>query len=122
VEAGITIIHMKILSKIIITALSVMGAAWLMPEVFISNIQAALLVALVLGVLNLTLKPILVILTLPLSVLTLGLFTFVINAFLLWLASILVSGFSVSGVISLFILSLVVSFFSYVGNSLIKNT
>lgn len=74
-----------------------MITAYLLPGVFLKSFFVALVVAVVLGLFNTVLKPILVVLTLPINILTLGLFTVVINAGLILLTSNLVDGFSVKG-------------------------
>lgn len=87
---------MKLLLKIAISAVSIWVAAYLIPGVTVDAWTTAAIVAIVLGVLNVFIRPLLVFLTLPITVVTLGLFTFVINAFLIWLTAMVVSGFSVS--------------------------
>lgn len=69
--------------------------AWLMPAVQVASFGTALVVALVLGLLNAVIRPVLVVLTLPVNLLTLGLFTFVINGFLFWFAARILEGFAV---------------------------
>lgn len=97
----------------ILTTFAAAGALLLSAALFsgitISGIWAALLVALVLGVLNALVRPILLFLTFPINVVTLGLFTFVINALLLWLAVSVISGVAVAGFWSAFLAALVVS-------------
>jgi|SRR3989344_1590386 len=88
---------MTILFNWIISALAVIAAAYLLPGVHVANFTTALVVALVLGIINAVVKPILLILTFPITLLTLGLFTFVINAVVILLASSIVSGFTVDG-------------------------
>jgi putative membrane protein len=90
-------------------ALAIMVAAYVLPGVHVANIWTALLVALVLGVLNILVKPILVVLTLPVSALTFGLFLLVINAVMVLMASHLVPGFAVDGFEWAFIFSMLVS-------------
>lgn len=80
-----------------ISALAIVVTGYLLPGVQISSFLAALVTAVVLGVINAILRPILIILTLPLNILTLGLFTLVINAIIILIASELVPGFKVSG-------------------------
>lgn len=87
---------MKIFFHWFIAALSIGIAAYLVPNVSVT-LPGALIAAVVLGALNLFIRPLLVILTLPITIVTLGLFSFVINAFLVMLASVLVPGFSVVG-------------------------
>ena len=83
------------LINLIINALAFYVTAYIVPGVKIANFQALAVVAIVWGVLSIVLKPILILLTLPLNILTLGLFTFVINAFLIMLMSNFVVGFKV---------------------------
>ncbi len=85
---------MGFLVTLVLNALALLLVAHLIPGIHVSGFVAALIAALVLGVLNALIKPILILLTLPLNILTLGLFTFVINAFILWLAAALVPGFT----------------------------
>ena len=86
---------MKLLFNWIVSAIAIIIAAYLLPHVAISDFVSALILAVVLAALNLLIRPILLLLTLPVTVVTLGLFTLVINAFLVWLASLVVPGFSV---------------------------
>jgi putative membrane protein len=79
-----------------INAASLLLLAWLIPAVHVTGFGAALIVALVLGLLNAVIRPVLIVLTLPVNLLTLGLFTFVINGFLFWLAARILEGFSVA--------------------------
>ena len=105
---------MKILIRLLINAAALWAAVRLVPGVsFTGDGRLLLVVALIFGVLNASLKPLLFILTLPFLVLTLGLFTFVLNAFLLWTTSELSGamglGFHVEGFWSAFLGALVVS-------------
>lgn len=109
---------MSILINLILSALAVFAAAYILPGVHVQNFTTALVAAIVLGVINAILKPILVILTLPLTIITLGLFTFVINALLILLAANLVPGFKVDGFLWALILSLVLSVINSVLHSL----
>lgn len=87
---------MTLLFNWLISAIAIVIAAYLLPNVSVDSFVTALIVAVVLGLVNAVLKPILIILTLPVNVLTLGLFTLVINAFLVWLAQLIVPGFDIS--------------------------
>lgn len=89
-------------------ALLLAGAAF--SGVMISGTWPAFLAALLLGIFNALIRPVLIFLTLPINILTLGLFTFVINALLLWLAAAVVTGVAVSGFWWAFLAALVVSF------------
>ena len=86
-----------ILTTLVLNALAFYVVAYLVPGVTIAGWQALLVVAVVWGVLAILLKPILILLTLPINILTLGLFTFVIKALLIMLMSRLVVGFKVEG-------------------------
>src|SRR3989339_454693 len=86
---------MKLLINWIILTLAVLGTSYILPGVSVSGFWAAFITALVLGVVNVVIKPILLFLTLPINLLTLGVFTFVINALLILLVSAIVPGFSV---------------------------
>ena len=106
---------MNILINWLISALAVLASAYLLPGVAVSNFVTALIAALVLGILNAFIKPLLLLLTLPINILTLGLFTLVINAGLIMLAANMVDGFTVDGfwwaVIFALVLSVVNSVF-----------
>ncbi len=88
---------MNVLVKIIISSLAVFLTAWLLPGAEVTDYLSALWVAIVLALLNGFLKPILVILTIPITIFTLGLFLLVINAAIILLGSNLVDGFYVDG-------------------------
>lgn len=88
---------MRLVIKILITALAALLAAYLLPGVHIANFTSALLLAVVLAILNAFIKPVLIILTLPITLVTLGLFLLVINALIILIASHFVSGFHVDG-------------------------
>lgn len=86
---------MKLLLRWILNALLLVGIANLLEGIELSGIYAALITALILGLVNAVIKPILVILTLPVNILTLGLFTLIINSFLFWFTGTIVQGFDV---------------------------
>ena len=88
---------MEILIRWILSSLSIVAAAYLLPGIHVENFVTSLVVALILGILNAALKPFLVILTLPITLITLGLFTFIINALLILLTDVIVPGFMVDG-------------------------
>lgn len=105
---------MNLLIKWLVNALVILVVAYLLPGVHILNFWTALVVAFVLGVLNMLVKPLLIFLTLPLTLLTFGLFLLVINALIVLLASHLVSGFSVDGFWWAMLFSIVVSLLNLV--------
>ncbi len=111
--------------KVILRWLIVAGAVFLTPYILsgisINNFYTALVVALVWGIISFFVKPILNILTLPINLLTLGLFSFVLNGLLFWFVSSFVKGFYVDGFMSAFLGAIVVSVISFVlGKILIK--
>lgn len=87
---------MNLILSIIVSTIAVFVSAYILPGVKIEGWTTALVVAIVLGVINTILRPILLVLTLPINILTLGLFTFVIMGLCVWLASALVPGFEVA--------------------------
>ncbi|MDQ3089814.1 MAG: phage holin family protein [bacterium] len=100
---------MNILIRLIVSAAAVVASSYLLPGVQVDGWKAALIVALVLGLINAIIKPIITILTLPITILTLGLFALVINALLVLLADAIVPGFNVDGFLWAFIFGLVLS-------------
>jgi putative membrane protein len=104
---------MTFLLKWLISTLAVIITAYLLPGVSVRSFWTALLVALVLGIINAIIRPIFVVLTLPLTVVTLGLFLFVINAVLILLTSAVVPGFEVRGFWWALLFSLVLSVISW---------
>ncbi len=104
---------MNILVNLLLSAIAVFVAAYILPGVEVVSFTAAFVAAIVLGVINAFLKPVLLILTLPINLLTLGLFTFVLNALLILLAANIVPGFHVNGFIWALILSLVLAIINF---------
>lgn len=102
-----------------INAASLLLLAWLIPAVQVTGFGTALVVALVLGLLNAVIRPVLIVLTLPVNLLTLGLFTFVINGFLFWLAARILEGFSVSSFGWAILAAIVYSLISWAVSSLL---
>lgn len=84
------------LANWVLSAIAILIVSQYVPGVKVASFQTALLVALFLGIFNAVIKPILIILTFPINILTLGLFTFVINAVLLWTVTYFVKGFVIS--------------------------
>lgn len=98
----------------IASAASVVLLAEVLPWVSVTSFGLALVVALILGLVNITLKPILLLLTLPLNVLTLGLFTFVVNALMVLLVDAVIEGFDAGNFWTALIIALVMAFLSSV--------
>jgi len=111
---------MKILSKLLVTALALLAVTELIAGFFVESFYIALIVALVFGVVNLTIKPILTLLTLPIHLITFGLFSFVINALLLWFISTFISGFAIESFSVALIGSLIVSVITHIGNKFVE--
>lgn len=109
---------MRLLAYILINSLAVFVASRIVPGVQVASIPTIIIVAIVLGILNSIVKPILVFLTFPITVLTLGLFIFVINALIVLLAAWLVPGFKVNGFITALLVSIVISLVSWFLNSI----
>ena len=110
---------MRLIFKVLFTTLGVLVASVLVHGIMVANFWVALLVAIVLGILNVTIGAILKVLTLPLGIVTFGLFFLVINALMFWLASF-VKGFEVSGFWAAFFGALVVTIISMCGRILTK--
>lgn len=87
---------MQLIFHWLVSSVAILIAAYVIPQVEVASFVTALVLAVVLGALNLLLRPILVFLTLPINVVTLGLFTLIINAALVWVAQMIVPGFSVA--------------------------
>ena len=97
---------MKTLIKILVTAVAVLVISKLLPSITVTDYTAAIWVAAVLALLNTFLKPILIVLTLPATILSMGFFIFVINAAIVLMASNMVNGFHVEGFFSALLFSL----------------
>ncbi|MFC7358002.1 phage holin family protein [Jejudonia soesokkakensis] len=111
---------MKLLLKLVLTAVAVLILAYVLPGVSVSGFIAALIVAVVLAVLRLIVKPILVVLTLPVTIITLGLFLLVINAVIILIADEFIGGFSVSNFWWALIFSLLLSFLQSIFYSFVE--
>jgi putative membrane protein len=88
---------LRLLLVWLINAVALIAVAYLMPSVSVSSFPAALVAALVLGLVNAVVRPVLVLLTLPVTLLTLGLFIFVLNGLLFWMVASWLEGFAVAG-------------------------
>lgn len=104
---------MKFFLKVLVTSLAVVVAAYLLPGVELQNFLSAVIVAFVLGLLNMLLKPILVLLTIPVTIFSFGLFLLVINAFIVLLTDSLVRGFEVQNFWWALLFSILLSVVSY---------
>jgi putative membrane protein len=111
---------MKLLTKWLLSAAALLAVAYLYSGVEIKSYSAALIAAVLIGLFNTILRPILVILTLPVTVLSLGLFLFVINALMFWSAAGLLNGFNVTGFGAALIGSLIYSVMGIVIDSALQ--
>lgn len=110
---------MTLILKVLIVALTLLAIEWIVPGIEIDGFYTALIAAIVLGLLNLVVKPILVLLTLPITILTLGLFIFIINATLFLFAASFIEGFEVDGFLTALIGSILLSLVGAVSNRLL---
>jgi putative membrane protein len=113
---------MGFLIRLVVNAIALLLVEHFVHGVHVSSITAALVSALILGIVNAVLKPILIILSLPLEILTLGLFTLVINAALFYLVAKLGIGLSVDGFGAAFLGALVLSIVSFILSSFVRST
>jgi putative membrane protein len=111
---------MKTLLYFLVMAAAMLGISKLLPGFELSGWGAAIIAAIVLAAANTLLKPILFVLTLPLTIVTLGLFLFVLNAFMLWLTSVLVPGFRLHGFGTALLASLMLSLVSMLWKALTR--
>ncbi len=111
---------MKTILNILLTAVAVMILAYVLPGVDVTSFWAAILVAIVLGLLRLFVKPILIFLTFPITIITLGLFLLVINALIIMMADYFVPGFKVAGFWWALAFSLLLSFLQAILLSLVE--
>jgi putative membrane protein len=110
---------MRFLVRLVLNGLAIIIAAWLLPGIHITSNLSALLAGVILGFVNAIVRPVLFFLTLPLTLLTLGLFIFVLNAICFALTAWLVPGFSVDGFFSALVGALLVSVVSWILNGLV---
>ncbi|OGH10580.1 MAG: hypothetical protein A2857_06850 [Candidatus Levybacteria bacterium RIFCSPHIGHO2_01_FULL_36_15] len=104
---------MSLLISWVISGAAVLVTAYLLPGVHVKDFLTALIVALILGIINVTVKPVLLVLTLPINILTLGLFTLIINAAIILLVSAIVSNFKVDNFGWALLFSLVLSIINF---------
>ncbi|TSC86832.1 MAG: membrane protein [Microgenomates group bacterium Gr01-1014_7] len=112
---------MQIIVALVINALALLLTAYVVPGFKVDNFTTALLAAVVLGVVNTFIKPVLSYVTAPLTIVTLGLFTFVVNAIVLFIVSYFVPGLMIGGWVSAILGAIVLSVVATVLNSLLKD-
>ncbi|HNU96250.1 MAG TPA: phage holin family protein [Candidatus Magasanikbacteria bacterium] len=93
---------MKTLLSWLLNSVALIGLTYYLPGISVSSFGRALIVVVVLGLVNALIKPLVLILTLPINILTLGLFTFVVNALMFWMVGWLIEGFYVAGFVPAF--------------------
>lgn len=108
----------RILARFLAIVAGLLIASAYVPGISVNGLYTALVVAAILGFLNILVRPVLVVLTLPITILTFGLFSFVLNALLLWFVSTFVKGIAIEGFAPAFFGSLVVSGMSWVVHKL----
>jgi putative membrane protein len=111
---------MKLILRVLLTALAVVILSKVLPHVEVDSYLTAVIVAIVLGLLNFLVKPILVILTLPVTIITFGLFLLIINAVIILLADYFITGFSVDGIWWALLFSLLLSLLQSILFSILK--
>jgi putative membrane protein len=112
-------VAMTVLLTWLINALALLIITYLVPSIQIRSFGTALIVAIVLGLINTLLRPVLILLTLPVTILTLGFFILVVNALCFWLCASLLKGFEVSGFWSAFFGAILYSIVSWILSALI---
>jgi putative membrane protein len=110
----------SLFTRLLAVVVALLLASRYIPGIVVDDVYTALIVAAILGVLNLIVRPVLILLTLPITILTLGLFLFVVNALLFWLVGSFVDGFDVTGFVPALMGSLVVSVVSALVQKLSK--
>ena len=113
---------MKLIARWLIVAFLFLLSAYVVPGIYVESFYIALILALFWGLVGISLRPLLILLTLPITLITFGLFTFVINAFLLWLLSTFIEGFDVDGFLSAFLGALIISAGSWISNKLLSQS
>jgi len=112
---------MKLLLRWLLNGLTILAIAYYLPGVTVTGFYTALIAALILGLINAIIRPILLVLTLPINLLSLGLFTFVVNALMFWFGSTIVKGFEVDGFGSAFFGALILTVVSWVVSKSLGN-
>lgn len=112
---------LKLILKWLLSASALLFVAYLYSGVEVRSFGAAMIAALVIGLFNIVLRPVLVLLTLPVTVVTLGLFLFVINALMFWAAASVLDGFQVRGFVAALIGSLIYSVIGIVIESALES-
>jgi len=111
-----------LITRWLVITVAILLASTIVPGIRVESLMTAIIAAAILGVINTFLRPVLLILTLPLTILTLGIFTFVLNAFMLLLVAYFVDGFEIDGFWWAFLGALIISIVSGIANRFINRT
>lgn len=109
-----------LLTRWLVIAVAILLASTILPGIRVESLTTAIIAAAILGIINTFLRPVLLILTLPLTILTLGIFTFVLNALMLLLVAYFVDGFEIDGFWWAFLGALIISVVSWIANRFIN--
>ena len=101
-------------------ALTIIFIAWLIPGISVENFSSAMLVCVIIALINIFIKPVIKLVTLPINFMTLGIFGLIINALLFMLAGYLAPGVHVDGFVSAFLGSIILSFLGFIINNTVK--
>ncbi|CCY63161.1 MAG: phage holin family protein [Candidatus Gastranaerophilaceae bacterium] len=112
---------MILLLRWILFAIAIIFVAWLVPGIEVDNFQSAMLVTVIMALINIFIRPLLILITLPINILTLGILGLVINALLFLLAGYIAPGFYVDGFLAAFLGSVVLSFLGLIINMVTLN-
>jgi putative membrane protein len=111
---------MALLARLLINTLALIITTWIVPGFEINGVWTAVLAAIVLGVVNTFIRPLMLLITLPFNIITLGLFTFVINALMLWMTAYFVRGVHINDWLSAILAAIVLSVTSTVLGAILK--
>ncbi|MFA6077789.1 MAG: phage holin family protein [Candidatus Paceibacterota bacterium] len=109
---------MRLIAKWIIVALAVFATPYFISGIIVDGFYVAFVTALLLGIVSVTIKPLAILITLPINIITLGLFTLVINGALLWMLSTFVKGFEVASFWSAFLAALFISVVTFIAEKI----
>jgi len=111
-----------LLTRWLVITVAILLASTIVSGIRVESLTTAVIAAAILGVINVFLRPVLLLLTLPLTILTLGVFAFVLNALMLLLVAYFVPGFEIDGFFSAFLGALIISIVSWIANRFIKTS
>lgn len=111
----------RLVAKLILMAGGLLLIARFVPGIEITSFYRALMVAIIWGIVSITLRPLLLLLTLPINILTLGLFSFVLNALLFWSLATFIAGFHVEGFVAALMGSFLLTFIAWISDIALKS-